>query len=94
MTRREMNNILKVPFIERCKKGLPTFDWEDGSKYFVRITNERASELFSTDSILKCNGSKGTYYFGVGVEDCEKMPYKKVKELLTYGVWYLYTCSL
>ena len=93
MTRREMDKTLSKPLTERKKNGEIVFDWEDDSKVFKAITSEEAVKCFFDDdeTILKCKTLFGSYFFGIGLEECEIIPFKKLKELFKNGKWYVYT---
>ena len=102
MTRHELHKILEVSFLSRYGHGLPTFAWEHCAKSFQRIPNNLAIEHFFKISkqksiiaddkiILKCESKSGPYYFGIGLEDCDKLNSKELSELFQNGRWYVYT---
>ena len=93
MTRREMSKLLKTPLCERQATGGQVLDWESDDKAFIPIRNNLAMDQFLYEDvcILKCKASSGTYFFGVGLEECDNMPFKKVLELFRSGKWYIYS---
>lgn len=104
MTLQEMHEILKTPFYDRASKGLPIFPWEHCAKKFYKIPNdlalehlmEMSSEISKDDDdpmILKCEYSGGAYYFGIGLNNCENISLKEVRELYNHATWYVYTWS-
>ena len=104
MTRHELRKILEISWGERHKQGLQTFEWEHCAKSFQRITNDVAINHFmkmSNDTckekedptILKCESKFGTYYFGVGLKDCDHITLRNLKNLYNNGNWYIYTWS-
>ena len=102
MTRNELHEILKIPFSKRHSQGLQTFEWEHCCKKFYKIPNYLAikhmMELFeyickeSDDSIiLQCEYGLDTYYFGVGLSDCDNLILKELRELYNNATWYVDT---
>ena len=94
MTRHEVHKILQTPFLERSEKGLPTFEWEHCAMAFYKIPNSLAmNHLLNSrqEIVLMCESKSGVYYFGVGLKDCEYISLTKLKKLLRYGTWYVYT---
>lgn len=102
MTRHEIHNTLKIPFSKRISQGLQIFDWEHCSKKFYEISNELAinhllemsediSKKEDDPMILKCECNGKTYYFGVGLKECENITLKKLRKLYNHATWYVYT---
>ena len=98
-TRKEFHELLQTPSSEREKKGLPVFEWEDNFKSFQYIPSNLAMKHLmemgddneeEDRTILKCEYNSDVYYFGVGLKDCEKLSYKKLKEMYQYGTWSVY----
>ena len=104
MTRHELHEILKIPFWKRHSQGMQTLEWEHCAKAFYKITNDLALEhlmkiyddISKEDDdpmILKCESDCGTYYFGVGLTDCDAITLKELRELYNRATWYVYTWS-
>lgn len=102
MTRQEVQQILMKPFYERCSKGSTILEWEHCAKKFYSIPNELAlehlmgmAENFSKEDddpmILKCEYKNDTYYFGIGLDDCENLSLQQIRELYKYATWSVYT---
>ena len=94
MDRHEMHKILQCPFLERHEKGLPTFEWEHCAMAFYKIPNGLASKhLLNVHQkiVLECKSKSEVYYFGVGLKDCENISLRKLRNLLKFGTWYVYT---
>lgn len=101
MTQHEVHEILKTPFYERSSKGLPILEWEHCAKKFYKIPNDLALKHLmkmgcKTDDdpmILKCEYDGDAYYFGIGLNNCENITLKEVRELYNHATWYVYTWS-
>ena len=104
MTRQEVQEILKTPFYGRTSKGLPILEWEHCAKKFYKIPNDLAFEHLmempdkfrkedDDPTILKCEIGGAAYYFGIGLDECENLTLKQIKELYNHATWYAYTWS-
>lgn len=102
MTRHELHNTLKNPFGKRSSQESQMFEWEHCAKKFFKISNDLAinhllkmsediSKKEDDPRILKCECNGETYYFGVGLEECENITLKKLRKLYNHATWYVYT---
>ena len=91
MTRQELHEILKIPYFDRYEQGLPILEWEKWAKRFQHISSDLAMKNLMKSSILMVKMDSEVYYFGLGLEDCENITLKELKELYNYGSWYVYT---
>ena len=102
MTRQEVQQILQTPFYARSSKGLQTLEWEHCAKKFYKIPNDLALEhlmnmaenIRENDDdpmILKCELANETYFFGIGLGECENLTLKQIRELYNNATWYVYT---
>ena len=102
MTRQEVQQILKKPFYERSAEGSTILEWEHCAKKFYNIPNELAlehlmgmSENFCKEDddpmILRCDYKGESYYFGIGLDECENLSLKQIRELYKYATWSVYT---
>ena len=95
MTRYIVRETLKIPFSQRYKYG-PIFEWEHCAKKFCKISNDLAMYYLmrtyqEEQVVLKVESDSGTYYFGIGLKDCDNITLKDLKKLYKDGTWYVYT---
>lgn len=102
MTRQDVQQILQTPFYERSSKGLQILEWEHCAKKFYKIPSELAMEHLMNmhedarkndddPMILKAEIDTDTYYFGIGLDECENLPLNQIRELYKNATWSVYT---
>ncbi len=98
-TRKEFDELLKTPFNERKRQGLPVFEWEHCAKSFQHISNDLAIKYFMEINdmskaeyriILRCEYNSDVYYFGVEPKD-RRISLNEFLLLYQYGTWSIYT---